>query len=316
MSVQELNEVRDIPLEQMLAELGVEFKVARVDLIKIDSNVSRLNHGRVSPLNKEVVEQYANAERRGARFPMYCLRFSPKTGAYQILGGCHRNEKDKLLGKSTVMAYVVEVDDMMAAVIAMQANALNGIRTTQDEQVTQAMRLVREFGMSIKGAAEKMNVSVNLVTQALQADDVRNDMLGEFMCDSRKVEALSMNAFRKIHTLKPIPSIYEAACKAITELQMDGGQVAEFVEEIKKAKTEAEKMQCITTRKMNKKQPSGLERPNRTGLIRALTTIANFATKFPTLASMQLTMQDQSGDLQRLLSKAESELLRVKRLLQ
>lgn len=316
MSVEELKEVRDLLAEQMLENLGVTFQIKQIDLATVDELRSRHNHGRVKPVQETIINEYIEAEQSGSRFPMYIVRFDRKSATYVILSGCHRFYKDMKLGKTAVMAYVVEVDDMTADAICWQANRLNGVRIDREEQIQLGVRMVRIHGKPASEVAEMLGVPHSTIQQAVQISKFKDVMVLEWNIKPALVEQLPFEALRKIAGMQRQPAVMKAVAMLAAERAMTTSEVKDLQTELAGKSTDVERLQWIESLKTTKKPSVVRERKHRTHLLRTLATIHKFAQRFPTRQSMQLTLEDTNDQaLLKSLKKAEEELQRVRKLL-
>lgn len=316
MSVEELQEVRDLLAEQMLNNLGVAFEIKKIDLVSVDELKSRHNHGRVKPVQEGTIQEYIEAEQAGSKFPMYIVLFQRKTSMYVILSGCHRFYKDLKLGKKSVMAYVVEVDDMTADTICWQANRLNGVRIDREEQIELGVRMVRIHGKTASDVAGMLGMAQSTIAQAVQVSKFRDTMTIDWGIKPSLVQQLAAEAIRKIAALNRQPAVMQAVARLAAERAMTNSEVRDLTRELATKSTDVERLQWIESLKTTKKQPAIRERQNRAHLLRTLATVHKFAHRFPTRQSMQLTLEDMnSQSLLKSLRRAEEELQRVRKLL-
>jgi uncharacterized ParB-like nuclease family protein len=303
-------------IERLLAEMGIEYTIADIDVGMVDKEISKLNHGRINPIQRETVEDYAAAMKRGEPFPMGLYRRTSGKKPFQILSGCHRFEAKMMAGERRLKVYLVEVDDLTASEIAMKANQLNGVRTTRDEQIKQGVKLVTLHGMTSTAAAQKLNLKESTLKAAVQAEKARDQMTQAWGINVDQVAALSATSVLKLCLLAKTPAVMRAAAEYVAKKQLDGPETSELVSEIELYETEAEKLECVRKKLLAKRQPTANERPNRAHLMRVLANVAKLKTRIPTRQMMQLTQDDlTSGAFSKLLQMAEEELARVKSLL-
>lgn len=137
---------------------------------QIDLIASVTNQVRVNAIDKPTVERYVSALEAGAVFPPIAVReTTTKTGPHLInLGGNHRTRAHLDAGRKTIDAWIVTIDDDLAALeLAFHDNANHGLPTSEDERITQCL-LLMDSGRPTITAARTVGVAPARVYRYLE----------------------------------------------------------------------------------------------------------------------------------------------------
>lgn len=163
----------------------------------------RLNH------HDETIEDYANAFRRGAKFPAVDL-VPDGSGAYFIADGWHRVLGAKLAKHKHIRARILPVAEGQkpletALRHALRANRDHGLRLTRGDQRNKARRAIEEVpgmaDMTDRRIAREIDVSHQTVSRARNElvceRRIPHSVTGERMDDLMPNEYASVQAFNQ-----------------------------------------------------------------------------------------------------------------------
>jgi len=154
--------------------------VPQVPIAKFDLNKSQHNQARFEPIDPHTVEQYADAVKRGDKFPpVIAWRPTPR-GRLVIIDGNHRLSAHTR-AETPVDVYEVDrdTDPRTVALMTFSFNTKHGRPTSEAERLSQAVYLV-DNGASIDHAAAAVNLPSKALKKALarNAADRRADEVG------------------------------------------------------------------------------------------------------------------------------------------
>jgi uncharacterized ParB-like nuclease family protein len=159
--------------ESVCVKLGLEPIYHDVDATEIDVAKSRQNRARPVSVNKDAVEEYSEAMKRGDVFPAIVVAKIGNQKQYVIAGGNHRHEAAMQNGCKTFRSIVVRCNETEFDALCKALNAVEGQRLDRKMRVDQAVDLVRVRGLDIKYACDALQVSRTAVQAKLRASDVR-----------------------------------------------------------------------------------------------------------------------------------------------
>lgn len=146
--------------EKWLTEAKVDWQFEIVPVDSFDVETSLRNQARVAePLNKQKVEEYRLAMERGGQedFPALVAYMLP-SGRYVIVDGNHRLNAGIGAGVKAFGTYTVDAPEDVIQILTYQANVFNGLPTSVEERLQQAVHLV-DMRISIADAALRLGLS-------------------------------------------------------------------------------------------------------------------------------------------------------------
>jgi len=287
--------IKNLTEEDSMKSGGIKWDVVQVvRLSDIDWDVSLKNMGRLEePLNEERVKDYATAMMNGTAFPMIVL-VKMKNNKYRILSGNHRGRAALGLGEKDVAAYIVKGgSEQELDIFARSANSTNGAPPNKEEKIQQAISLVEMYGYSNKAAAQRLGLKENAVHEARRAKDCRNTLV---VMGINKVEKLAQGSLLRLNQLMDLgDNVFRHAGELVTEYAVPIEEVGEMVKQVKKARTEAQRIGVVgewedKCRKQHVKRIAGGSIPlkTRTKFLRWLNSGANLIRNNPTRKRLQL----------------------------
>lgn len=190
--------VRAAHLEEWLDQHDITWTLdPAVPIDAIDLTGGLVNQVRVEPLHQETVERYRDDIEAGDVFPAVLLR--DVDGDLLPIGGNHRLAAHRAAGVPTVAAYRIVCDDVTADLAAYYDNRHHGRPTTLAENVTHAVRLHRNGGLTIADAARAAGISRIHLDHRIGADRAteRAQRLG-LVSSARSVTAAGHLEWRKL----------------------------------------------------------------------------------------------------------------------
>lgn len=131
---------RILELEAWLDRNSITWElVDELPVDEIDHIGGLANQARLQPLDEEVVDRYAADMEAGALFPPIILR---RAGCALIpVGGNHRTAAARKAKRPTLPAYLVDVDDEHAHLLAIEDNRRHGLPLSDEERLYHAVQL-------------------------------------------------------------------------------------------------------------------------------------------------------------------------------
>lgn len=306
-----LNWTVDPSAEQVLSEFGVKFTTDAVAMSDIDWDASRSNHARIlgKPIDEDLVDDYAQGFANGDEFPMPVVRKAGKK--YVIVGGNHRLSALERFGGTQFQAYVVNPDDKQTMdLLPRVLNRRGGRRTTKDEAFQHAMYAVKEYGMTIRQAAQLFGLSDKAVSAKIAFNETRSQLVGMGV---PQAAALGDSAIKALNSLKDNDNVLQAAAQIVIKSKMTGDDAAVFAKEVKQARTENSKIAVVAeyeeklgTRNGNPENKK-TRKLVRVKFLRSLTTLESVVKKANTLARVQITEPTEQKNVSRRLLDLSSK---------
>jgi ParB-like nuclease domain len=242
MAVRKLD-TKETLVKEWLDENSVHYVLEReFPLSKIDFNTSLQNQARLSsPLNEDVVQNYAEAIEGGAVFPP-CVGYM-KGSKLVFIDGNHRGQAYLLLGAETMPVYVLKnANTDVILKMTYEANATHGVPNSPEERLEHAMWLVRS-GHTQQSAAVVMNVRVADLRTALQRSDADRRAAS---LNIKRVNWtwISVSARTRINAIKS-DQVFRKTVEVVNKLGLKSGAVSELVSNINEAKTNAAQMKIL-----------------------------------------------------------------------
>jgi len=236
--------IKNLTEEDGMKSGGIKWEVANtIRISDIDWDISLKNMGRLEePLNDDRVKDYAIGMLDGKAFPMIIL-MKMKNNKYRILSGNHRGRAALSVGEREIAAYVIKSgSEQELDIFARSANSTNGAPPKRDEKIQQAIALAEMYGYSNKDAAKRLGLKENAVHEARRAKDCRNTLIG---LGVDKAEKLPQGSLLKLNNVIDNDNVLRHAGELVTQYAMPVEEVYEMVKQIKKARTEAQKIGVV-----------------------------------------------------------------------
>jgi hypothetical protein len=156
-------------LEQWLDEHHITWTLdPAIPLKQIDVTAGLVNQVRHEPLNQETVERYRDDIDAGDVFPALLLH--DHNDRLIPLGGNHRLAAHIAVGATTTAGYRITCDDVTAQLAAYRDNRHHGRPTTLAENVSHALRLHRDGGLTVADASRAAGINRIHLDHRLGAD--------------------------------------------------------------------------------------------------------------------------------------------------
>ncbi len=231
--------------ERQLTKQGVDWNyLEQIFLSDIDDRKSLKNQARLdTPIEKELVDQYARNEKEGDEFPAVIV-YRPGKGRYLIIDGNHRVAAKLQAGKKVTDAYVVNNNDpMVIDRMTWTWNNHNGKRLTYEENMHHACSLVRKYNMGHKEAAKECGVNTQTLSQKLKAMEI-TDILNR----NSVTITPTLNERKILYLAVMIPAgedVLTKAAQTISENGLGDKEVQELVRAVKRARDHDGKIKAI-----------------------------------------------------------------------
>lgn len=293
----------DPSAEQVLNEFGIKAAVGTVSLTDIDWEASRSNHARIlgKPIDEDLVEEYAQGFVNGDAFPMPVVRNVGKK--YVIVGGNHRLSALERSGGQDFQAYVIDTKDTQTAdLLPRVLNRRGGRRTGKEEAFQHAMYAVREYGMTIRQAAQLFGLQEKAISAKMIVNETRSHLVS---LGVPQATAFGDATLKALNAIKDNDNVLTAAAQIVAKAKMTGDEAATLTRDIKHARTENSKIAVIAdyesklgTRNGNPENKK-TRRLVRMKFLRSLTSLEGVVKKANTLARVQITEPEERKDVSR-----------------
>lgn len=233
-------------IEKQLADKGVAYSLAEINLEQIDEERSRNNQARIAtPLVSSVVETYVAAMQRGDEFPPL-LTYKLKSGdRYVIIDGNHRYVAAKAAGVKTLWVYVVAQDtpSELITMLTYEANTKHGLPTSEAERARHAVYLIENAGESIKNAAARMNLSQSFL--AKHYTKVRSDTrAGQCGIPEARWHEMSPSIRARLNSLS-IDETFKAATEYVIKVRLNTEETESLITRLNKEGSVVEQLRLI-----------------------------------------------------------------------
>ncbi len=232
--------------EQALARQGVTFTYHEsISLEDIDLGKGLRNQARlITPIDSELVEQYAAAMKDGSQFPPVVL-WRHGRGRWVPVDGNNRLAAMVKAEKNQTDAYVIECGDPMIVdrVTWTFNNHVNGKRLSREECIEHAVSFVLKYGATNKQAAQEWGVPLWQVQRSVKISQVRSRLQAQ---DVKLTKALTDE---HIHRLGPLESVGEdvlaTAAGVVAVSGVSPEECEALVKDVKAAKTHEAKAKVV-----------------------------------------------------------------------
>lgn len=234
--------MRNPDIEQWLDSHQITYKyVDDLDLSSIDQRGSGALQVRDELVDPDVVDTYAADMKAGAVFPPLVVNRRARSTKVTLIGGNQRTAAAHKAGRTTLPAYIIDVETEMAWRLAIEDNRRHGKRATKAEQVGHALRLVA-LGLTREEAGQIAGVSAGLITQheAVIEANKRAKELGVAGIDALPVA--SRYELSQIVADEP----FRAAAQGAVDNAMSAVQVKAMRQEISKCRSEKDQMRAVS----------------------------------------------------------------------
>lgn len=200
---------------------------SRMPLADFDMEKSLHNQARFEAVDKDVVEQYAEAVKRGDAFPaVIAYRPGPRSRLVMIDGNHRLGAHFKADQPVDVYEVDRKTDKRTIALMTFAFNTKHGKPTSEAERVSQAIYLV-DNGSSIAHAAAAVSLPQNILKRALARStaDARADEVGIKRTEWDSLAPTVRSRLSNISTDEG----FEAATKLAFAAKLDSNEVFDLV---------------------------------------------------------------------------------------
>jgi hypothetical protein len=226
------------PIQSWLKAEGVAYELR--DLLDRDIDVARstANQARIeTPVNPELIERYANAAEKGAKFPP--LVAYQKGRSFVLIDGNNRFAAFRKVYKPgfTVAVYIVTASPEVLARLTYTANViLNGAEASMIDRTNHAVRLLRA-GMT----QAEVSVATGLPKGTVQTAIASADALerASRLAVTRNVAGLPPSS-RSVIAYLPSDVGFVATARAASDLNLTSDEVRQLAGKVRKARGDDE----------------------------------------------------------------------------
>lgn len=273
--------VPDVSAEEVLGQLGIEYKSEVVQLKQIDWKQSKENRARDIFLDSQHKDGIKQSMSDRCSMPMIVVR--KVAVGYVIVSGNHRGTAVmELLGPDgEIPVYVVVCTPVQFEILAALLNMRNGKPLSYDERVSKAIEWYRVLDYPLTTACELIGVKISAVKDRIKASDLACKM---------KIDLTSgmQSAIAKIplsHTkLQPVIEAYGNLFRS-RKGRLSVSEMKNVVAEVEKATTQeemVEKLVAITTKPRRLIADADKPRVELLRAIKVLSTASENAAKAKT----------------------------------
>lgn len=271
--------------------LGLDPVYENISAECIDVAKSRANKARPDRLlNKDTVEEYAEAMKRGDLFPAIVLAYIGDSHRYIIAGGNHRHEAALKNKCQDFLAIVVRCNESEFDMLCKSLNAVEGQRLSREARVEQAADLVMLRGMSILEVSRALNVPRSAVDARVRAGKVIEDAAKIGVSIPPSIATTTLDMISRYSKSEPL---FKAAASFVAKRKPSGDELKEINAAVGLCSSEASKIALfqkfyeVSTTKTTKNE-SVVSRPVRTNLLKALTMLETLTSPEMTRCKLQI----------------------------
>jgi len=292
--------VRDTVAEPKLKQMGYELEVQTdYPLSDVDIETSKSNQSRAGRnIKDDSVLSYGQLmQSPGATFKMPILNVIKRCPVV-VISGIHRVCAAELAGLPKIDTYImhltrpIDLDLIPRIVNCWESN--NSL--SKDEKLTNAAFMIEHYSMELKEAAAKFGVPYSWVNTFMRQNDVANQIAEAGI----KPENISRTLLTKLSPLQDNVKVLASATSFIVKNDISGNEAEQFIEEVKKGKTEATQLAVVDKwdHAVNKRQPkerTPIKTSVRTRFMKLLSLMRLCLEANPTTGKLQLQPKDFQG---------------------
>jgi hypothetical protein len=255
-------------IESWLAENHATFSFESHPLGDFNVEESLRNQARIGQsLNKQTATDYRVAMEKGDAFPAVIAYWKAKK--LVIVDGNHRLDAHKESGASKIPVYVVTASPEIITKLTFAANVRNGLPTTHEERLIQAVHLI-DMESTIKDAADALGLTTAAVQNAVTRTmaDRRASTVG--VRSWNKIPVTNRGRLGNIKTDEG----FKAAAELVAITPVTTKEVNDLVTEINKFRSAASQVELVAKKKAEfRRRIDGtagntVRKPNLTGFAR------------------------------------------------
>lgn len=209
------------------AASGVHAKPIMIDMASIRLDGGTQSRARI---NQETADEYAEAAREGAKFPAVVVFHDGET--YWLADGFHRHAAHTTAGKKKILAEVRQGTQRDAILHSVGANAVHGLRRSNDDKRRAVMTLLNDEEWRQKGSgwiAERCGVTDRYVRKLIEETGVSRNSSGIEVTRGGTTYVMNTSAIGKTGG----DERQEIAAETVTPQAVEGGvEPSVAVEEI------------------------------------------------------------------------------------
>lgn len=221
-------------VEQVLEKYAIDYKVETIAITDIAKEPAK--QIRFQVLDQSLVGTYAEAMKRGDKFPPIVVRRNDKRKKLELIDGNHRRAATLAAGEEKTAAYIIAAPDDVVAALVSEFNITHGANLSQEEKLAHGSYLVDNLGMTLLDSAERVGLTVSqLETHRMR----RRAIVRLEAADVAKstINALNVNV-RQIVSAAPGEGVIKAFAALAADAKMSDEQAAQTAKEIKHLTTE------------------------------------------------------------------------------
>ena len=288
--------VKDAKLESRLHSLKIDYEVDKFKISDIDLAESSNRQVRLGKkLNEEWMLEYAEAmSQPDAAFPMVLLNRIKKH--IWIWSGIHRVHSADFVGIKEIDAYVISVTDGRTQdVIPRIVNSLEGHRQSREESLIHAQYLIDTYKTEVKEVARLLSLRPATITTHMRSQQVASQILQEGANPAKFSKTLLTRLYKLSDNSNVLREASKFLCKHYDDLPYT--ESLEFVEEVKKCKTEHDQFEEIQKWEdmlddRDEETPSPFRAPLRRKFLSILQSFNKFLTDINKVSELQLESND------------------------
>ena len=271
--------------------LGLDPVYETIPANLIDTAKSRANKARPdTSLNKEVVEEYTEAMKRGDLFPAIVVAYVEEKNRYVIAGGNHRHEAALKNKCEEFLSIVVHCNEPEFDILCKNLNAVEGQRLSRQVRVDQAADLVMSRGMSILEVSRALNVPRSAVDARVRAFKVTEDAAKIGISMPRDIATTTLDMISRYSKSDPL---FKAAASFVAKRKPSGDELKEINVAVANCSSETAKIALFqkffeaSTAKTTRSE-NIVSRPVRSNLLKTLTMLETLTVPDMTRCKLQI----------------------------
>jgi ParB-like chromosome segregation protein Spo0J len=292
--------VEDFKARDVLDSLALKYTKRTVALKEVNWRATDKNAGRLGfmgkPFSEENVEDYAEAMRRGERFPSPIM--AETRDGLVVSAGVHRCKAALRAGMTEVLSYVFTTDlPHYLRLVAVLTNRKEGVRVSRTESLEYALDLCSNSGMDPKNVATMLGVSFGTLEMKLRVQDLRKQM-----AEAGHKTNLPESMLRVLYRLRNNTIVMMATARLAEDLHLAESAVIDLCKRVQEAKSESAQLKLIEEERHNLEniataptQTGDVQRiafPVRTNFLKALNQLKRVVEGKKTTSELQISAEE------------------------
>jgi hypothetical protein len=231
---------RDPVVEQVMAQVGMQWEIKENPISRIKMKESVLLNARATSVDMDAVERYAFAMLNGTKFPMPVLHNE------LIMGGMQRIHGAIKAGRTAIMSYnVTKATQQQLAEFIRRDNIRHGKVLTDDERIAACVLLHHENGTPLNKLNDTFFGGNGKMYQKLSNASRAGEVTAQLALQSVVGGSIPASSLTALHPIVKEAIVLREAALLTKEYGIGSDQVSALVQELKKQPTEALRLDML-----------------------------------------------------------------------